>query len=95
MGDPREHRFLIVAGEASGDLHAAHLIASLRSLGPCRVRGVTGPALEAAGAERVAPVSDLAVIGFSGILGKLPRIARTYARLLGEARRFRPEGGRS
>ena len=91
MGDPREHRFLIVAGEASGDLHAAHLIASLRSLGPCRVRGVTGPALEAAGAERVAPISDLAVIGFSGVLGKLPRIARAYARLLQEAGRFRPE----
>jgi len=91
VDDPREHRFLIVAGEASGDLHAAHLIASLRSFGPCRVRGVTGPALEAAGAERVAPISDLAVIGFSGVLGKLPRIARAYARLLEEVGRFRPE----
>jgi lipid-A-disaccharide synthase len=81
---------LIVAGEASGDAHAARLVTALRALGPCRVRGVTGPALAAAGAERVAPVEDLAVLGFSGVLARLPRIWAAYRRLLGEARAFRP-----
>src|SRR5439155_10351453 len=62
----------------------------LRSLGPCRVRGVAGPALRAAGVESVAEMSDLAVLGFSGVVAHLPRIWRVYRRLLAEAERFRP-----
>lgn len=90
MGGTHERRFLIVAGEASGDRHAARVVQGLRALGPCRVRGVTGPALAAAGAERVAAMEDLAVIGFTGVLARLPRIWRTWRRLLADAAGFRP-----
>ena len=90
MGGTGERRVLIVAGEASGDRHAARVVQGLRSLGPCRVRGVTGPALEGAGAERAAAMEDLAVIGFTGVLARLPRIWRTWRRLLAEAARFQP-----
>ena len=82
MGEPVERRFLIVAGEASGDVHAARLVAALRALGGCRFRGVTGPALEAAGAEREVAMDELAVLGFSGVVPRLPRIWRAYRRLL-------------
>ena len=90
MGGPGERRFLIVAGEASGDAHAARLMAALRELGPWRAIGVAGPALLGAGVERVVPMEDLAVLGFSGVLVRLPRIWAAYRRLLGEASRFRP-----
>lgn len=90
MEDLPERRFLIVTGEASGDAHAARLVAALRALGPCRVRGVTGPALEAAGAERVLPMDELAVIGFSAVLPRLPRILRARQLLLRELAAFRP-----
>lgn len=90
MGGTDERRFLIVAGEASGDRHAARVVQSLRALGSCRVRGVTGPALAAAGAERVAAMEDLAVIGFTGVLARLPRIWRTWRSLLADAATFRP-----
>lgn len=90
MGGAIERRFLVVTGEASGDRHAARLIEALRALGPCQVRGVTGPALEAAGVETVASISDLAVIGFSAVLPRLPRIWGVYRRLLAELERFRP-----
>lgn len=90
MGGPGDRRFLIVAGEASGDAHAAKLLAALRALGPCRARGVAGPALLAAGAERVVPMEDLAVIGFSGVVARLPRIWSAYRRLLEAARELRP-----
>ena len=90
MEDHTERRFLIVTGEASGDTHASRLVSALKASGPCRVRGVTGPALEAAGAERVVPMDDLAVIGFSAVLPRLPRILRAHARLLEELERFRP-----
>ena len=90
MGEPVERRFLIVAGEASGDLHASRLVAALRELGPCRVRGITGSALEQAGAERVVAAEELAVIGFSAIVPRLPRLWRAYRRMLDEFERFRP-----
>lgn len=90
MGESGERRFLIVAGEASGDAHAARLLTALGGLGPCRARGVAGPALLAAGASRVVPMEDLAVLGFSGVVARLPRIWSVYRRLLAEARSFRP-----
>jgi lipid-A-disaccharide synthase len=82
---------LLVAGEASGDAHAARLVRALRACGPVRVRAVAGPALRAAGAETVVPQEDLAVIGFSGILAKLPLLLRTRDRLLAELESFRPD----
>ncbi len=91
MGGTRERRLLIVAGEASGDRHAARVVAALGALGPCRVRGVTGPALAAAGAGQVAAMEDLAVIGFTGVLARLPRIWRAWRALLDDADRERPD----
>ena len=90
MVEPGERRFLIVAGEASGDTHAARLVRELRQLGAGRIAGVTGPALAAAGAERIAPMDDLAVIGFSAILPRLPRILRAYRALLAAADELKP-----
>ena len=85
-----ERRFLIVTGEASGDLHAAHLVEALRTLGPCRVRGIAGPALRAAGTECLVPAEALAVVGFAEILERLPRLLATRRLLLEEVRSFRP-----
>ena len=82
MDDALERRFLIVAGEASGDLHSARLVEALHRLGRCEVAGITGPALARAGAERVAPMMDLAVLGFSAIVPRLPRILRAYRGML-------------
>ncbi len=91
MGGTSERRVLIVAGESSGDRHAARVVQALAALGACRVRGVTGPALAAAGAERVAAMEDLAVIGFTGVLARLPRILRARRALLAAAAEFRPD----
>lgn len=90
MGGGIERRFLLVAGEASGDLHAARLVGSLRALGACRVAGVAGPALRAAGVEPIAAMEDLAVLGFSGIPARLPAILRTRARLMRALTEFAP-----
>jgi lipid-A-disaccharide synthase len=91
VGSAIERRFLIVAGEASADAHAARMIQNLEQLGTTRVRGVTGPALAAAGAERVVDMNELAVIGFSGVVARLPRILTAYRRLLAESETFRPD----
>jgi lipid-A-disaccharide synthase len=90
VGGTIERRLLIVAGEASGDRHAARVATALGDLGPWCGRGIAGPALAAAGVAVVAPMEDLAVIGFTGVVSRLPRIARAWRRLLDEAGRFEP-----
>lgn len=91
MGGTPDRRLLIVAGEPSGDLHAAHLLTALRSRVACVARGVTGPKLAGAGAERIAPMETLAVIGFTGVLRRLPRIRGVFAALERSAREWRPQ----
>ena len=87
----RAKRLLVVAGEPSGDQHAAHLVRALASHGAFEVRGVAGPRLRAAGAEAIVPQEDLAVIGFSGILAKLPALLGARAKLLRACAEWRPD----
>lgn len=82
MGGRIARRFLIVAGEASGDLHAARLVEALHALGPCRVRGVAGPALRAAGVEPLMAMEKIAVLGYSEVLARLPALLETRRRVL-------------
>lgn len=87
----RERRLLIVTGEASGDAHAARLVRALRRLMEVRVLAVAGPELRAAGADTLVPQEDLAVIGFSGVIAKLPVILRARRAVLEALDRFRPD----
>lgn len=87
----RERRLLVVAGEASGDHHAANLLNSLSAHGPWTASGVAGPRMRAAGVKALVPQEELAVIGFSGILAKLPLLFSTRAKLLAEYDRIRPD----
>jgi lipid-A-disaccharide synthase len=90
VASERERRFLIVAGEASGDHHGARLVRSLRRLGRCTIRGVAGPALRAEGVEAVLPMESIAVMGFAEVLGRLPTLLRARSRLLAELETFAP-----
>ena len=66
---------LIVAAEASADLHAARAFEELRRMRPdVRAFGVGGPRLRAAGIEALYPAEDLNVMGFAEVLPKIPRI---------------------
>jgi lipid-A-disaccharide synthase len=96
VGDPIDRRLLIVVGETSGDRHAARLVTALKSklaaAGDTLVaRGVAGPELMRAGVEPLVPMETLAVIGFSGVLARLPAIWSAYRRLLAESDHWRPE----
>jgi hypothetical protein len=82
---------LVVAGEASGDLHGARLLAELRRLLPgLAAFGLGGPELRAAGLEAVADSSEVAVVGVVEVLKVLPRIRQVFAALLAAVDRRRP-----
>ncbi len=60
-------RILIVAGEASGDLHGANLAKALKELDPAvMLVGVGGAAMKAAGVQLVPGIDRLDIIGLIG-----------------------------
>jgi lipid-A-disaccharide synthase len=73
---------MLVAGEASGDLHGATLCRALRTLAPgCRLFGMGGTRMAAAGVELLADVTSAAVVGGTEALGRLPRLYAAHRRL--------------
>jgi lipid-A-disaccharide synthase len=82
---------LIVAGEASADLHAARALLELRKLRPgLHAFGVGGPALRAAGLEVLFPAEEISVMGLFEVLPRLPRILAILAGLTRAAAARRP-----
>jgi lipid-A-disaccharide synthase len=76
-------RIAMVAGEASGDLLAAHLIAALkRRLPAAEFCGIGGPKMQSAGFDAWWPAEALAVRGFAEVLRHYRRIAALRRQLL-------------
>ena len=74
---------MVVAGEASGDLHAAALVRSLRRIEPqYRYYGVGGQQLRAEGVELVADSAVMGVIGLTEVFMKLPVIFKVMNSLV-------------
>jgi len=73
---------MIVAGEASGDLHGATLCRGLRALAPARpLVGMGGERMAAAGFHRLADVTAVAVTGGTEAIRPLPTLLRAWRRL--------------
>jgi len=85
-------RILISAGEASGEMYGAQLIAALRHRDPSlEFFGVGGDRMRSAGCDTVVDSKDLAVVGISEILGQLPKIWGLFRKLIAEADKRRPD----
>lgn len=81
---------LFVAGEVSGDLHAAAVVRALREAqAPFALVGVGGDAMRDAGVELIEHTVSSAVMGFIAPIRHLPRLARLRRTL-----RDRIRGGR-
>jgi lipid-A-disaccharide synthase len=79
--NPRPLRLMIVAGEASGDAHAATLVSALRLAAPetqFEFFGSTGAQMRAAGVDSVVRRDDLAILGLWEIARALPKFWRAF-----------------
>jgi lipid-A-disaccharide synthase len=74
-----EKRIMIVAGEASGDLHGAEVAkALLRLQQHIRITAMGGERMRQAGAEVIIDSAELSVVGLTEVLGKAGKILQAY-----------------
>ncbi len=86
-------RIFIVAGEASGDLHAAPLMEAIRDASPRPVvfRGIGGDKMREAGQEQLVHCDSIAVIGLWEVLKRARFFARLLRRMEEEIRDWEPD----
>ena len=83
---------MLVAGEASGDLHGGALAGALKKLAPdIELFGIGGEKMRAARMELLFHADDLAYIGFAEVLKHWPELKRVFRETVRAARMRRPD----
>ena len=80
---------LISAGEASSDMYAARLATALRARTGARLFGMGGKRMAEAGVELIADYHQVAVVGISEVLHKIPTVVGVQRKIASEAVRRR------
>ena len=87
-------KLMLVAGEASGDKHGAHLVEALRSLHPqasFEFFGAGGDEMRAAGVETLVDAREVAIMGVLEVASALPKFLRAFRLLRDAARERKPD----
>ncbi|HTS18310.1 MAG TPA: lipid-A-disaccharide synthase [Verrucomicrobiae bacterium] len=83
---------MFIAGEASGDAHAAEVIQALRVQAPeTQVFGAGGPKMKAAGMELSLDLTQHAVVGLVEVLKNYLKFRRIFWELVREAEKRKPD----
>ncbi len=83
---------MMIAGEASGDMHGARLVEAMQALSPgLKFFGIGGRALRQAGVRISVDNSQLAVVGISEALSKLRILLRALKIAKDDLKRIRPD----
>jgi len=83
---------VIVAGEASADLHGSNLVKAMKRLEPGIIFwGIGGREMERAGVKLLFSSSDMAVVGLTEVLGRLHTIIRASKKLKSILKDKRPD----
>lgn len=82
---------IIIAGEASGDLHAANLVRQLKYLEPkIELSGLGGKRMGQAGVDIYYPITELAVVGFIEVLKHYTEFKKVFNLILNKIDRIKP-----
>lgn len=85
-------KYYIIAGEASGDLHASNLVRELKKKDPeVEVRGWGGDLMRDAGVSIVRHYKDTAIMGFVNVLRKLGTLKANIRYCREDIRRWNPD----
>jgi len=81
----KPYRYLVVAGEASGDLHGSNLISALKVLQPlARFSGMGGSRMREAGVETLFGIERMGTVGVIEVLNEFDHYYKVYRTLLKE-----------
>ena len=85
-------KVMIIAGEASGDLHGANLIKALKKKAPAlEYFGIGGHRLKGAGVSILINSDELSVVGITEVFAKLPKIYQAITIIKRSLRKIRPD----
>ncbi len=85
-------KYYLIAGEASGDLHAAHLMRALQASDPAaQFRYYGGDKMQAVGGTLVCHYAKLAYMGFVQVVKHLPQILGGMRRCRADIDAYRPD----
>ena len=85
-------KYYLIAGERSGDLHAANLMHSLKKLDPqAEFRGMGGDYMEQEGLSSAVHYSKLAVMGFVEVVMGFRKVLRTLSTIKKDILEFEPD----
>jgi lipid-A-disaccharide synthase len=87
---PDKH-IMLIAGEASGDLHAANLVKALKKKSDLKFIGIGSNALRKEGVRIMMDSQELAVVGFTEVFSKLPHILKGIKTAKRALRQFKPD----
>ena len=84
-------KVMIVAGEASGDLHGALLVREMLTVNPSlHFFGIGGNRMQEAGVKLLAHAADIAVVGVSEVFSKTAAFLRIIAKMRKSMDRLKP-----
>ena len=85
-------RYYLIAGEASGDLHASHLMLALKKQDPqAEFRFFGGDLMTVVGGQRVRHYRELAYMGFIPVLLHVPTILRNMKMCKQDISQWKPD----
>lgn len=85
-------KYYLIAGEASGDLHASRLMQSLKETdNQAEFRFFGGDLMSAVGGTRVKHYRELAYMGFIPVLMHLPTILKAQKECVADIRQWQPD----
>ena len=84
-------KLAIVAGEASGDLHASEVVRELKALAPVEAFGIGGDLLAAEGMTLLHHARERGVVGRFNVLRHIPMFRRVFHELIERIAAERPD----
>ena len=85
-------KILLVAGEASADLHGSHVVRELKRIDPSvHMYGIGGEELRRAGMAILFDARDLSVVGIVEVVSRLPHIRKVFNTLKRQIEEAPPE----
>lgn len=87
-----EKKIFIIAGESSGDFHAANLIKELSRINPeIQVKGIGGSELESANVNLIHNFKEINFIGFTKVIKNLKKITSVLNDSVEKIKEFNPD----